>query len=55
MPWYKEWTGKDAKDIPDNVEFVYKELTGKIDHDRLGVLPEDRLPYPTPPDLRAGR
>lgn len=39
LPWYKEWTGKDAKAIKDNVEHVYKELTGKIDHDRLGWLP----------------
>lgn len=37
MPWYKQWTGKDAKDIKDNVEHVHKEMTGKIDHDRLGM------------------
>jgi phosphoglycerate dehydrogenase-like enzyme/glyoxylase-like metal-dependent hydrolase (beta-lactamase superfamily II) len=30
MPWYKEWTGKDAKLNKDNVEHVYKELTGQI-------------------------
>jgi cyclase len=36
MPWYKEWTGKAAKENKDNVEHVVKELTGKIDHDRLG-------------------
>jgi len=36
MPWYKEWTGKDASKIPDNVGHVYKELTGKIDHSMLG-------------------
>jgi cyclase len=45
MPWYKEWTGKDAKDIPDNVKHVYEELTGKIDHDRLGLRPGHDWPY----------
>jgi glyoxylase-like metal-dependent hydrolase (beta-lactamase superfamily II) len=39
MPWYKEWTGKDARDIKDNVKHVYDELTGKIMHDRLGARP----------------
>ena len=39
MPWYKEWTGKAAKDIKDNVKHVYDELTGKIDHERLGQRP----------------
>ena len=43
MPWYKEWTGKDAKENRDNVSHVYAELTGKIDHDKLG-----RLPYMPP-------
>ena len=38
MPWYKEWTGKPAKDIKDNVKHVYEELTGKIDHERLGMI-----------------
>ena len=46
MPWYKEWTGV-AADGPamnkDSIKHVYDELTGKIDHDKLG-----RLPY-TPP------
>jgi len=45
MPWYKEWTGKDAKDIPDNVKHVYDELTGKIDHDRVGLRPGIEWPY----------
>ena len=43
MPWYKEWTGKDAKENVDNIKHVYDELTGKIDHSVLGlkmVLPE---------------
>ena len=39
MPWYKEWTGKEAKDIKDNVKHVYDELTGKIDHERIGLRP----------------
>jgi cyclase len=39
MPWYKEWTGKEAKDIKDNVKHVYDELTGKIDHERIGFGP----------------
>ena len=30
MPWYKEWTGKDAKLNADNVKHVYDELTGRI-------------------------
>jgi len=54
MPWYKEWTGKDAKDIKDNVEHVYKELTGKIDHDRLGLGPTAGWPYANP-DRVAGK
>ena len=55
LPWYKEWTGKDAKEIKDNVEHVYKELTGKIDHDRLGLGPTDGWPYATPAATLAGR
>ena len=39
LPWYKEWTGKDAKEIKDNVKHVFDELSGKIDHDKLGFLP----------------
>jgi glyoxylase-like metal-dependent hydrolase (beta-lactamase superfamily II) len=37
LGWYKEWTGKAAKDNKDNVKHVYEELTGKVDHDRLGM------------------
>jgi cyclase len=51
MPWYREWTGKDAKEIKDNVEHVYKELTGKVDHDRLGLGPMNGWPYATPDRL----
>ena len=40
MPWYKEWTCKDAKQNVDDVAHVYKELTGAIDHTQLGRLPE---------------
>ena len=36
MPWYKEWTGKAAREIKDNVKHVYSELTGKIDYDKIG-------------------
>ena len=36
MNWYKEWTGKPAKENGDNVKHVYEELTGKIDHSKLG-------------------
>ncbi len=39
LPWYKEWTGVAAKDNKENVKHVYDELTGKIDHDRLGMRP----------------
>jgi cyclase len=46
MPWYKEWTGKAAKENKDNVEHVFKELTGKIDHDRLGRRPDAPLAWP---------
>jgi glyoxylase-like metal-dependent hydrolase (beta-lactamase superfamily II) len=47
MGWYKDWTGKDASKIPDNVAHVYKELTGKIDHTMLGraVSPDAMGPY----------
>jgi cyclase len=49
MPWYKEWTGKDAKLNKDNIAHVFKELTGKIEHERLGRLME--WPY----DMRASQ
>jgi glyoxylase-like metal-dependent hydrolase (beta-lactamase superfamily II) len=39
MAWYKDWTGKAAKENGDNVKHVYDELTGKIDHSKLGWLP----------------
>lgn len=37
LPWYKEWTGKDARQNKDNVAHVYSELMGKIDHSKLGM------------------
>jgi glyoxylase-like metal-dependent hydrolase (beta-lactamase superfamily II) len=36
MPWYKEWTGVEAKSKPENTKHVFDELTGKIDHSKLG-------------------
>jgi glyoxylase-like metal-dependent hydrolase (beta-lactamase superfamily II) len=36
MDWYKEWTGKAAKENKDNVKHVFDELNGKVNHDRLG-------------------
>ena len=46
MPWYQEWTGKAAKENKDNVEHVFKELTGKVEHDRLGRRPGSPLSWP---------
>ena len=40
--WYKEWTGVTATETPmlkDNVKHVHAELSGKIDHDRIGSRP----------------
>jgi glyoxylase-like metal-dependent hydrolase (beta-lactamase superfamily II) len=40
--WYKDWTGVTATETPmlkDNVKHVYDELTGKINHDRIGFGP----------------
>jgi glyoxylase-like metal-dependent hydrolase (beta-lactamase superfamily II) len=45
MAWYKDWTGKDANAIPDNIKHVYSELTGKIDHEKLG-RGNDANPWP---------
>lgn len=42
FPWYKEWTGVEVAGPQmnkDNVKHVYDELTGKIDHDKLGARP----------------
>jgi glyoxylase-like metal-dependent hydrolase (beta-lactamase superfamily II) len=36
MPWYQDWTGKAAKENKDNVAHVHKELSGQVEHDRLG-------------------
>ncbi|HKA07412.1 MAG TPA: MBL fold metallo-hydrolase, partial [Gemmataceae bacterium] len=48
MPWYKDWTSVEVAGPQmnkDNVKHVYEELTGKIDHDRLGLLPGEAWPY----------
>lgn len=34
--WYEKWTGVEAKTRDENVEHVFKELSGKIDHSKLG-------------------
>ena len=42
FPWYKEWTGvavAGPKMNKDNVKHVYDELTGKVDHSKLGFRP----------------
>jgi cyclase len=43
LPWYKEWTGKAARDIKDNVKHVYDELNGKVDYDKIGLWREPLL------------
>lgn len=48
MAWYKEWTGVAAKDKFDNVEHVFKELSGKIDHSKLGWAPPPGGMTPVP-------
>jgi phosphoglycerate dehydrogenase-like enzyme/glyoxylase-like metal-dependent hydrolase (beta-lactamase superfamily II) len=30
LPWYKQWTGAEARNQGENVEHVYDELTGRI-------------------------
>jgi glyoxylase-like metal-dependent hydrolase (beta-lactamase superfamily II) len=54
MPWYKEWTGKDAREIKDNIKHVYQEMLGKIDHERLGARPAP-LDWSVSPTGLAGR
>jgi hypothetical protein len=39
LPWYEEWTGKAAKECAENIGYVYTEMMGKIEHDRLGLTP----------------
>ena len=50
MPWYKEWTGKAAREIKDNIKHVYDEYQGKIDHERLGTRPSP-LDWRSPPSV----
>jgi glyoxylase-like metal-dependent hydrolase (beta-lactamase superfamily II) len=41
--WYKDWTGVTATETPmlkGNVKHVHEEMTGKIEHDRLGARPD---------------
>ena len=45
MAWYKDWTGKAARENKDNISHVYDELQGKVDHSKLGY---DRNPHFTP-------
>jgi cyclase len=57
LPWYKEWTGVTPTETPmlkDNVKHVYQELTGKIEHDRLGALPAPLDWRATPTGVAAG-
>jgi cyclase len=54
MQWYKEWTGKEARTIRDNIKHVYDELTGKIDYDRIGLGPAP-LNWIADPRTVAGR
>lgn len=49
LPFFKAWTGVAANTRTENVEHVYKELTGKIDHDKLGFMPT------LPGDVGVGR
>ena len=42
FPWYKKWTGVAVAGTPmnkGNVKHVYDELTGKVDHSKLGFRP----------------
>lgn len=57
LAWYKEWTGKAAKENKDNVKHVYEELTGKVEHERLGLRPAplDYGPGASDPGALAGR
>lgn len=51
FPWYREWTGVGVVEPQmnkDNVKHVYDELSGKVEHDRLGLRP-------APLDWRADR
>jgi cyclase len=48
MPWYKEWTGVEAKSRKENIEHVYGELTGRVlAWDLLEELGLEEGPSPT--------
>lgn len=51
MNWYKDWTGKAAKENKENIQHVYDELQGKIDPARLGY---DRNLHYAPSAWNAG-
>jgi cyclase len=51
LSWYKDWTGKAAKENKDNISHVYDEMQGKIDHSKLGY---DRNPHFTPSSADTG-
>jgi hypothetical protein len=55
MPWYKEWTGKEAREIKDNIKHVYDELRGKIDHERIGLGPAPLNWNASPPAVARGQ
>ncbi|HUR55444.1 MAG TPA: MBL fold metallo-hydrolase, partial [Gemmataceae bacterium] len=57
FPWYKEWTGVAVAGTPmnkGNVKHVYDELTGKVDHSKLGMRPAP-LDWTAPPTAYATR
>jgi len=53
MGWYKEWTGKAARDIPENVKHVFDELNGKVNYNQLGLRIEP-LNWPAHDELATG-
>jgi cyclase len=44
LPWYKEWTGVEARSRDENVRRVYDELTGKVAPSGLGAAPGRAVP-----------
>ena len=55
MPWYKEWTGKEAREIKDNIKHVFDELSGKIDYERIGLGPAPLNWNVSPPAVVRGQ
>jgi len=58
IPWYKDWTGVEAKSRKENIEHVYGELTGRVAPADLtedfGVY-EGPSPTKSDPDWKAPR